>query len=110
MNLLKTIVGLTKVYFDANKQSMVSVHINDEHYNFSVVYKGLDIIEDEYFVYLGEIGSDSFDISIVKNKITTMCADNGNVIIELINGKKFIITIDTECEVEDGMYTFNPTD
>ena len=110
MSLLKTVIGLTKVYLDANKKCMVNLQINDECYNVSMIYDGLDLQEDEYFIHLGEIGNDTFDIDIVKSKIATMGIDNGAIVIEMINGKKFIIAIDTECEVEDGIYRFNPTD
>ena len=110
MSLFKTVVGLTKVYLDVNKKCMVNVQIQDECYNVSIIYNGLDLLEDEYFIYLGECGNESFDISIIKSKIAIMGADNGAVIIELVNGKKFIITIDTECEVMDGLYKFNPSD
>ena len=110
MNLLKTVIGLTKVYVDANKQNVTNVQITDECYNISLVYSGLELCEDEYFVYLGEYGNESFDISIVKSKIVSMGVHSGSIIIDMINGKKFIITIDTECEVEDCIYRFTPTD
>ena len=109
MNLFKTVTGLTKEYLNANKKSKANVHIQDECYNVSIIYNGLEFMEDDYFIHLGEYGSDSFDISIVKSKISKINVEQGSIVITVNNVQKFVINLDSECEISEGIYNFTPS-
>ena len=109
MNLLNTAMRMTKVYLDASKNCIANVQMNNDYYDISIVYEGLDLSEDEFFIHLGEFGNEMYDFHICKSKIRSMGIRHGAIIIGLLDGSEFVVTLETECEVDDGEYILIPT-
>lgn len=108
MNLLNTVLRMTHVYL-SSKSSIANVQIQNDCYKGSIIYERLDLLEDEYFINLGEYGNESYDFQICKSKIKSMGVRQGAIVISLLDNSEFVITIDTDCEVEDGEYILLPT-